>query len=127
MGFVESSPLHHITMDGEIYVSDEQRKQILNLDETGLSLDGSKGRMSGRPAGTIVTKGVSRSGTATNKSGGSKTVNGGSNAYGEPMPPVLILSSAAQEENKSVQFAWVSGLPKVDVCFGRVGIHTLDM
>jgi hypothetical protein len=45
--------------EGEIYFSEEQRRWILNLDETFLTLDGSDGRKEGHPPSSIVVKGVS--------------------------------------------------------------------
>ena len=108
-----------VRMEGEIYISNEQRKRILNLDETAISLDGSEGRVGGRPAASIVAKGVNRAGTAANKSGAKETLVCGSNAFAEAMPPVLILSSSAQQENRAVRLSWVSGLPQVEGFFGH--------
>ena len=93
---MEKAPIG-VRMEGEIYISNEQRKRILNLDETAISLDGSEGRVGGRPAASIVAKGVNRAGTAANKSGAKETLVCGSNAFAELMPPVLILLSSTQQ------------------------------
>ena len=60
-----------------------QKRRIINLDETKLSLDGSDGGIGGRPANVIVIKNLFRSGTATNKTNVSSTLMCGSNAAGK--------------------------------------------
>jgi hypothetical protein len=47
-----------------------------------MSLDGSDGRISGRPANVIVVKNAFRAGTATNKTSISSTLMCGSNSTG---------------------------------------------
>ena len=106
-----------LTKEGEVYISNAQKRRIINLDETAISLDGSEGKSGGRPAVSYVASGVSRPGTAVNKSGGCETFVCGSNALGEPLPPTIIFSSKAQEENRAVRLTWVNGLPKVTVQF----------
>jgi len=40
----------------EIVFSEEQKRRIINIDETNLSLDGSDGGRGGRPSCTITVK-----------------------------------------------------------------------
>jgi len=42
--------------DGEVVFSEAQKRRIINIDETNLSLDGSDGGRGGRPASTITIK-----------------------------------------------------------------------
>jgi hypothetical protein len=69
--------------DGSVHFSEVQKRRIINLDETKLSLDGSDGGIGGRPANVIVIKNLFRSGTATNKTNVSSTPMCGSNAAGK--------------------------------------------
>jgi hypothetical protein len=69
--------------DGPDHFSEVQKRRIINLDETKLSLDGSDGGIGGRPANVIVIKNLFRSGTATNKTNVSSTLMCGSNAAGK--------------------------------------------
>ncbi len=69
--------------DGTVYFSELQKRRIINLDETKLSLDGSDGGIGGRPANVIIVKNQFRSGTATNKTNISSTLMCGSNAAGK--------------------------------------------
>ena len=112
------APLNQIK-EGEVYVSPQQKRRVINLDETAISLDGSDGAVGGRPAKSVIISGIARAGTAVNKSGGKETLVCGSNAAGEAIPPIFILSSSAQEENRAVRLSWVSGLPKVTGLFGH--------
>ena len=66
--------------DGPDHFSEVQKRRIINLDETKLSLDGSDGGIGGRPANVIVIKNLFRSGTATNKTNVSSKLMCGSNA-----------------------------------------------
>jgi hypothetical protein len=106
--------------NGQLQISEEQKKRIVNMDETKLSLDGSDGQFGGRPALTISVRGVNRPGTAQNKSGFSSTLMCGSNSAGEPLPLHIMFSSKAEnEENFQVRADWLVELPSVTVQFGR--------
>lgn len=100
-------------------------RRILNLDETCVSLDGSQGRSGGRPGHVLVVKGLKRSGTSTNKGGGTATVVAGSNAASEPLPLGLVLPTDAQDaENIELPGAVIHGLPKVEAQFGHDSVRT---
>lgn len=68
--------------DGTVTFSEQQKRRIINLDETKMSLDGSDGGIGGRPANVIVVKNAFRAGTATNKTSISSTLMCGSNSAG---------------------------------------------
>jgi hypothetical protein len=74
--------------DGCVIISDEQRERIINLDETALTLDGTRGRNGGRPPTIFYARDVRSSGaTQANKTGCSVTFIGGSTSSGTPLPP----------------------------------------
>lgn len=104
----------------EIVFSEEQKRRIINIDETNLSLDGSDGGRGGRPSCTITIKHCSRPGTAQNKTSVSSSLMCGSNAAGEAMPLHIMFSSdASNEENYAVNAAWILALPRVTGIFGH--------
>jgi hypothetical protein len=69
--------------DGSVHFSEVQKRRMINLDETKLSIDGSDGGIGGRPANVIVIKSLFCSGTATNKTNVSSTLMCGLNAAGK--------------------------------------------
>ena len=73
-GFAHTVPPPDTVLEGEVFISDDQKQRFINMDETGISLDGSQGRSGGRPSGVIVAVGVTRIGTAVNKAGVSDTL-----------------------------------------------------
>lgn len=110
----------------EVVFTDASKKRIINLDESNLSLDGSDGLRGGRPASSIIARGVNRIGTAQNKSSVSSTIICGSNAFGEAMPIHIVYSSDATDETRfSVNTDWLQGLPKVECTFGMEKSQTL--
>jgi hypothetical protein len=112
------------TDQGEVIFSETQKRRIINIDETNLSLDGSDGGRGGRPACTITIKHCQRPGTAQNKVGLSSSLMCGSNAAGEAMPLHVMFSSKAEEENMAVKLSWVAGLPTVSEQFGHDEVQT---
>ncbi|MGH7954904.1 MAG: hypothetical protein ACREOZ_02970, partial [Gloeomargaritales cyanobacterium] len=121
LGFASEKHPYDDEFEGGVYFPEEQKKRIINMDETSLSLDGSDGLRGGRPAYSITVRGQSRPGTPTNKSSVSSTLMCGSNAAGEPLPLNICFSSDAQEEeNYQVKASWIQGLPQVSVRFGHV-------
>jgi hypothetical protein len=104
----------------EVIVSEDQKRRIINVDETNLSLDGSDGGRGGRPGCTITIKHCSRPGTAQNQSSVSSSLMCGSNAAGEAMPMHIMFSSDAKEEaNFAVNASWIIDLPRVTGQFGH--------
>ena len=112
------------TDQGEVIFSETQKRRIINIDETNLSLDGSDGGRGGRPACSITIKHCQRPGTAQNKAGLSSSLMCGSNAAGEAMPLHVMFSSKAEEENMAVKLSWIDGLPSVSGMFGHDEVKT---
>ena len=110
------------TKEGESTVcfSEDQKRRIINIDETNLSLDGADGGHGGRPACSITIKNCNRPGTAQNKSSISSSLMCGSNAAREAMSIHIMFSSDAKEEsNYAVNAAWILDLPRVTAQFGH--------
>ena len=119
-GFVITNGFATRNETGDVIFTEDQKRRIINIDETNLSLDGSDGGRGGRPSYSISIKGCQRPGTGQNKSGLSSSLMCGSNAAGEPMPlHIMFSSSASHEENYSVNPAWLVGLPRVAAKFGH--------
>ena len=107
--------------NGNVTFSEEQRRRIINLDETNFSLDGSDGGRGGRPAASVTVVDATLTGIATNKSSISSTLMCGSNAAEEPLPlhNIMFSSDAQNEENYGVSLSWIQDLPSVYVRFGH--------
>ena len=72
---------------GERLIPEHQLKNILNFDETCLSLDGSTLKRGGRPVACRTDPRLPQVGKTTSKSSQTVTMITGSNAYGEVLPP----------------------------------------
>lgn len=83
----------------EVYIPKDQLKNILNMDETCLSFDGSDGVRGGRPEAIFYDQNMPRLGKGTAKSGKTMTMIGGSTAAGEALPPHFQFQTAAQSED----------------------------
>jgi hypothetical protein len=104
---------------GKVVFTDDQKRHILNMDETKFSMDGSDGENGGRPAKSITIAGTTISGTATNKASLSSTLMCGSTAAGEPLPIHAMFLSDAQEENMVVDYRWIADFPRVQGRYGH--------
>jgi hypothetical protein len=85
---------------GECIISDEQMQNILNFDETCLSVDGSEGRRGGRPEIVLHDPRFPMTGKATNKDSVTATLITGSNAGGEALPPHFQFQTKATAEER---------------------------
>ena len=93
--------------------------QILNFDETSLSLDGSSINRGGRPAAYWFDPRLPQVGIMTAKSAYSSTMIMGSNAYGEELPPHFQFTSSAQtKEGKIIKIECICYMKKVRGEFG---------
>jgi hypothetical protein len=75
--------------NGKVIIPPEQLYNIINFDETCLSVDGSEGRRGGRPEITLHDPRLPYTGKRTNKDSLTATLVMGSNAAGEALPPHL--------------------------------------
>jgi hypothetical protein len=85
-------------LTGKIKIKSEQLKNILNLDETCLSLDGSEGQRGGRPTVYFYDPGLPMTGRSTSKTALTATMITGSTAAGEALPPHFQFPTKAQSE-----------------------------
>jgi len=65
--------------DGKVVISDDQLARILNLDETCLSLDGTRERRGGRPSSALFDQTLPCPGKTASKSSTTLTFIGGTN------------------------------------------------
>ena len=87
---LDSRGLPHIPRD--------KLHQILNFDETSLSLDGSSINRGGRPAAYWFDPRLPQVGITTAKTAYSSMMITGSNTYGEALPPHFQFTSSAQTD-----------------------------
>ena len=110
--------------EGELFFYPGQLNRIVNLDESGLTLDGNNSLSGGRsstrfgPVNKLISSGCDR----TNKSSCRITFIAGSTAAGHPLPPHFQLKSVADDENKKIQRSFIDGVP---VVYGVYGLNKL--
>ncbi len=93
--------------------------QILNFDETSLSLDGSSINRGGRPAAYWFDPRLPQVGITMAKSAYSSTMIMGSNAYGEALLPHFHFTLSAQtEEGKMIKIECIRYMKNVRGEFG---------
>jgi hypothetical protein len=85
-----------VNTNGELLFDIEMMKQILNLDQTCMSLDGGNGNRGGRPTVTYYALRFPQLGKATSKSALTTTMIGGRYDAGEPIPPHFQFQTSAQ-------------------------------
>ena len=109
------------TLISEITFTEEQKRRIINLDETAVTMEGSDGGKGGRPPSVLSTKGVARTGTGSHKSDSSLTAIFAHNAAGEVAGPHLHFPSEATVENMRADLSWILGMPRG---FGQFGFDS---
>ena len=85
---------------GDLIIPGEQLQRILNVNESCLSMDGSKVRRGGRPSDVLYSPKLTLSGRPTGKSGLNTTIITGSTVTGEAIPPHFQFSTKAKTTNK---------------------------
>ena len=73
--------------EGKPVIAEHKLRDILNFDETNLSLDGSTIPRRGRPLMVFQDPHLPQVGKTTSKTAQSVTMITGSNAWGEALPP----------------------------------------
>ena len=91
LGFFEGA-----TSGGERLIPEHQLRNIVNFDETCLSLDGSTLKRGGRPAACRGDARLPQVGMTTSKASQTVTMITGSNAYGEALPPHFQFMTTAK-------------------------------
>jgi hypothetical protein len=104
---------------GKFTIPDHQLRNILNFDETCLSLDGSSINRGGRPAATFHDPRLPQVGISTSKTSQTLTMITGSNAWGEALPPHFqFMTTAQSDEGKQIRNNMVRYMKNVRGEFG---------
>lgn len=94
----------HMDSNGERFIPEHLTRNILNFDETSLSLDGSTITRGGRPPVEFEDARLPRVGKPTSKTSQTTTMINGSNAWGEALPPHFqFMTSAQTDEGKQIR------------------------
>ena len=89
---------------GKKIIPDHLLRNILNFDETSLSLDGSTIARGGRPPVAFEDHRLPRVGNPTSNTSQTTTMINGSNAWGEALPPHFqFMTNAQTEEGKQIR------------------------
>ena len=104
---------------GRRCIPTELLRNILNFDETCLSLDGSSINRGGRPAAYYQDPRLPQVGISTSKSSQTTTMITGSNAWGEALPPHFqFISSAQTDEGQQIRNECVRYMQQTIGTFG---------
>jgi len=104
---------------GERIIPDHKLRNILNFDETCLSLDGSSLSRGGHPSMLFEDPRLPRVGKPTLKTSQTTTMITGSNAWGEALPPHFqFMSSAQTAEGLQIRDESVLYMHRVKGVFG---------
>ena len=101
--------------DSELVFFPGQLNQIINLDESALTLNGNQTKSGGR---SFTNPAVPEGADHTNKSSTLITFIGGSSATGYLLPPHFQLKSVATDEYKCIQTEILYSLPLVNGVYG---------
>ncbi len=104
--------------DVKVDVPDNQKACILNLDETTITLDGSKSWRGGRPNISFIDWGLPVIGLVPSKTSQSIIIIIGSNALGEVIPPLFKFSTNAK--NEDCECIWLETVNNLSRVRGKV-------
>ena len=117
-----------VNTNGELVFDIEMIKRILNLDETCMLLDGGNGNRGGRPTVTYYDVCFPQLGKATSKSALTRTMIGGSNAAGEPIPPHFQFQRSAQTPDaKALRIECIRYMLNVQAAFGHEEVQSFPI
>ena len=120
LGFGQYASNHEERLKhGNVVLYDGMAKRIIQCDEMGFSLDGSKNGVGGRESATPTNPNLPEAGKPTNKSSQKSSWMFGMNFDDEPLPPMVVLPSAAEIPKFKVHF--VTEMPQVEGVFGFPG------
>ena len=99
---IELQPLGFTYIDdaGEVQIKPEKYGDLMNLDETCISLDGSQGNRGGRPPVVFYDPRFPAPTLATSKSALTSTMIAGCTAKGEALPPHFQFQTKAKTEER---------------------------
>ena len=116
-----------INTNGELVFDIEMMKQILNLDEECMLLDGGNGNQGGRPTVTYYDVRFPQLRKATSKSELTPTMIGGSNAAGEPIPPHFqFQTSAKTPDAEALHIECIHYMLNVQAVFGHEEVQSFS-
>jgi hypothetical protein len=105
--------------DGNHTIPDDKLRNILNFDETSLSLDGSTISRGGRPPVGFQDPRLPQVGKATSKTSQTTTMVTRSNAWGEALPPHFqFMTNAQTDEEKQIRSECILYTPNILGQFG---------
>jgi hypothetical protein len=81
---------------GNVVFYDDQERRVVQFDELGFSLDGSKNGKGGRPTATPTNPLLPEAGKPVNKSSSKTSWMFGCNFADEALPPMVVLASSAE-------------------------------
>ena len=114
LGFAYYDPITN-----KVCTPEEQLINILNFDETCMSMDGSTQNRGGQPEVVLYDPRFPQVGKATSKSSLTSTMITGSSAAGGPIPPHLQFQSKAKtKETMKLQYDVIDHMPRVGGQFG---------
>ena len=82
---------------GHVVFLEGQKRRIIQFDEMGFHFDGSKNGVAGRPAAFATNPDIGDPQQQTNKSSQKITCVYGINYEHEPLPPMFVLSTTADQ------------------------------
>jgi len=104
---------------GKYILPDRQLRNIINFDETCLSLDGSSINRGGRPAAHYHDPRLPQVGISTSKTSHTTTMITGSNAWGEALPPHFqFMTSTQTDDGKQIRNECIRYMKNVKGEFG---------
>eukprot|EP00536_Pseudo-nitzschia_multiseries_P000250 jgi/Psemu1/546/gm1.546_g len=110
--------------EGELVFLPGQLHRIVNVDETGLTLDGTGSKSGGRPVTEYgpANKSLPRGASRAPKSSSRCTLVAGSTASGDPIPFHFQLKSLAEEGKRRISTAFTNELDKAGCVTGTWGL-----
>jgi hypothetical protein len=108
----------HRNPDNQICIPPDRLKNILNFDETCLSLDGSTNVCGGRPEAILYDPRFPVVGMRTCKLSLTTTMITGSSAAGDPIPPHLQFMSKSTSSDSRFHYDIAEHIPMVCASFG---------
>eukprot|EP00536_Pseudo-nitzschia_multiseries_P011669 jgi/Psemu1/29661/gm1.29661_g len=109
---------------GELVFLPGQLHRIVNVDETGLTLDGTGSKSGGRPVTEYgpANKSLPRGAARAPKSSSRCTLVAGSTASGDPIPFHFQLKSLAEEGKRRIAMTFTNELDKAGCVTGTWGL-----
>ncbi len=115
---------YHNSITNKICIPKEQLTNIVNFNETCLSLDGRMQNCGGQPEVILHDPRFPQVGQATSKSSLTTTMITGNNVSGDPIPPHLQFQSKAKtKEAMKLQYDVTDHMPYVHGQFGCDEVH----